>query len=185
MWARFEASALFAFLLSVDKELRSPAEIVLVGGSAIAIIDPTHATTDLDLLPPGSREFDEAVQRLKARGEPVLPFQITTIVDAPEGFEERLQKVSLNLTSLAVFVPERHDLAIMKVARGYEHDLQALEDVHRLQPFELDILVVRFKNTEAIGPRRRFAVSFLDLVARLYGDAQAEALRGLLPATHN
>src|SRR3954469_21785445 len=144
MWARFEASALYAFLLSIDKELRSPTEIVLVGGSAIATIDPTHATTDLDLLPPGSGEFDEAAQRLQVRGEPVLPFQVTTVVDAPEGFEERLQKLSLSLASLAVFVPEQHDLAIMKLARGYEHDLQALEDVHDLQPFDLDILIVRF-----------------------------------------
>jgi hypothetical protein len=70
----------------------------------------------------------------------VLPFQVTTIVDAPEGFEERLERLSLNLTSLTIFVPERHDLAMMKVARGYEHDLEALEDVHRLQPLGMDTL---------------------------------------------
>lgn len=66
MWTRFESSALFDFLLSVDKELRAPTEIALVGGSAIATIDPTHATTDLDLLPPGSREFEEASRAPKS-----------------------------------------------------------------------------------------------------------------------
>ena len=68
MWARFEASALFEFLRRVDGELSAPAEIVLVGGSAIATIDPTHTTSDVDLLSPGSRVFDDAVTRLRARG---------------------------------------------------------------------------------------------------------------------
>ena len=181
MWTRFEASALFDFLLRVDRELRAPVEIVLVGGSAIATIDPTHATTDVDLLPPVSKEFDEAVQRLRSRGEPVLAVQITTVVDAPEGFEGRLQRISLSLSSLTVLLPERHDLAMMKLSRGYEHDLEALEDIHRLQPFDVDTLVARFKDTEAIGPRRRFAVSFLDLIARLFGEERANGLRFLLP----
>ena len=29
---------------------------------------------------------------------------------------------------------------MMKLARGYEHDLQALEDIHRIEPFDLETL---------------------------------------------
>jgi hypothetical protein len=68
---------------------------------------------------------------------------------------------------------------MMKLSRGYEHDLQALEDIHRLQPFDLGTLVERFRETEVIGPRRRFALTFLDLVARLFGSEAAENLHEL------
>jgi len=79
-----------------------------------------------------------------------------------------------------VLVPERHDLAIMKLARGYEHDLQALEDIHRLRPFEVETLVARYQATEVVGPRRRFALALLDLIARLFGDDEANKHRRLL-----
>ena len=91
MWARFEASALFEFLRRVDGELSAPAEIVLVGGSAIATIDPTHTTSDVDLLSPGSRVFDDAVTRLRARGELVLPARLATgaVLPEPQPFRRR------------------------------------------------------------------------------------------------
>jgi hypothetical protein len=68
----------------------------------------------------------------------------------------------------------------MKLGRGYEHDFQALEDIHRKQPFSIEILEERFRITEVIGPRRRFALAFLDLIARLFGDAEAARRRTLL-----
>ena len=73
MPAKFEASALFELLGRVDRELAAPSIIFLIGGSAVSIIDPAHSTSDVDLLSPGSVEFDAAVARLGARGEPVLP----------------------------------------------------------------------------------------------------------------
>ena len=67
MPAKFEASALFEFLGRVDRELAAPSIIFLIGGSAVSIIDPAHSTSDVDLLSPGSEEFDAAVARLRAR----------------------------------------------------------------------------------------------------------------------
>ena len=181
MPAKLEASALFEFLGRVDRELAAPSIIFLIGGSAVSIIDPAHSTSDVDLLSPGSVEFDAAVARLGARGEPVLPIQVVGIAEGPEGLEERAQKIALEgATQLTVLVPERHDLAIMKLARGYEHDLQALEDIHRLHPFEVETLVARYQATEVVGPRRRFALALLDLVARLFGDDEANKHRPLL-----
>src|SRR3989442_5861474 len=179
MQAKFETSALFEFLGRVDRELAAPCIIFLIGGSAVSIIDPSHSTSDVDLLSPGSEEFDAAVARLRARGEPAL--QVVGIAEGPEGLEGRAQKVALEgTTQLTVLVPERHDLAIMKLARGYEHDLQALEDIHRLQPFDVETLVARYEATEVVGPRRRFALALLDLIARLFGDDEANKRRPLL-----
>ena len=69
---------------------------------------------------------------------------------------------------------------MMKLARGYEHDLQALEDIHRRQLFELATLVARYHETEVVGPRRRFALALLDLIARLFGDDEARKHHSLL-----
>jgi len=63
---------------------------------------------------------------------------------------------------------------MMKLARGYPHDLQALESIHRHQPFDPDVLEQRFRETEVVGPRRRFALAFLDLIERLFGDEEAK-----------
>ena len=51
---------------------------------------------------------------------------------------------------------------MMKLARGYEHDLQSLEDIHQIEPFDLETLVSRFHETEVVGPRRGFAWALLD-----------------------
>src|SRR3954468_12085616 len=103
MPAKFEASALFEFLGRVDRELAAPSVIFLIGGSAVSIIDPAHSTSDVDLLSPGSREFDAAVARLVARGEHALPVQVVGIAEAPEGTDARARKVALGgLTQLTV-----------------------------------------------------------------------------------
>jgi hypothetical protein len=141
---RFDASALADFLRRVDRELTEPTTVMMIGGSAVALIDPgrssrrrAHATTDVDLLSPGSALFDGAVERIRHRREPVLPVQVVGVVDLPEGTEARAAPVALGNTNLTVLVPEQHDLAMMKLGTGYEHDLQALEDIHRKQPFSI------------------------------------------------
>ena len=178
---KFAASALFDFPKAVDRELNQSCTVLLIGGGAVAAIDPAHATTDVDLLSPGSREFDAAVERLQARAAPILPVQVVTIAEAPEGFVERALPIPIEGSSkLTVLVPERHDLAMMKLARGYEHDLRALEDIHRIEPFDLETLVARLQETDVVGPRRRFALAFLDLVARIFGEEEAKKLNPLL-----
>ena len=48
------------------------------------------------------------------------------------------------------------------------------------QPFEVETLVARYQATEVVGPRRRFALALLDLIARLFGDDEANKHRPLL-----
>jgi len=44
----------------------------------------------------------------------------------------------------------------------------------------VEILVARYQATEVVGPRRRFALALLDLIARLFGDDEANKHRPLL-----
>ncbi len=75
-----------------------------------------------------------------------------------------------------MYCPERHDLAIMKLARGTEHDLQGVEEIHRVSPLELETLLARFAETYVTGRREDFQLSLLLLVERLFGKDTADAL---------
>ncbi len=83
----------------------------------------------------------------------------------------------LGVKHLEVFVPERHDLALMKTARGDERDITALAAMHRGgHPFELAVLVERYHEMMVVGPQERFRGNVLTLVDELYGERVAAAL---------
>lgn len=73
-------------------------------------------------------------------------------------------------------MPEVHDLALMKVARGLTHDLDALEDVHRVHAFDLETLIARYfdTRTQVTGSLELFKLSFLAFVERVFGDRAAK-----------
>jgi hypothetical protein len=74
------------------------------------------------------------------------------------------------LKKLKTFVPEKHDLVLMKVIRGEEHDLEAIEGIHRLSPLEVDVLVKRYveeMGAVVIEPSR-LRGNFLVMIERLF-----------------
>ncbi len=58
----------------------------------------------------------------------------------------------------------------MKVVRGDEHDLQAIEAIHRRTPMDLGILLKRYQDEmgAAIIDPRRLKGHFLTMVERLF-----------------
>jgi hypothetical protein len=50
----------------------------------------------------------------------------------------------MSLKKLRVLVPERHDLALMKVVREDRHDEDMIAEIHAHQPLKLDVLLKRF-----------------------------------------
>lgn len=69
-----------------------------------------------------------------------------------------------------VQVPEKHDLALMKVIRGYEHDLDGIEAIHRRSPLDLETLLQRYRDEmgAVVGDPRRLRGQLLALVGRLF-----------------
>ncbi len=109
--------------------------------------------------------------------------QKAAIAEPPYNFEERLLLLPMEgLKHLTVFIPEPHDLALMKTARGEALDFDAIEDVHREQPLDLQTLIERYHETKDVvtGPPARFRRSFLALIARLFGEDVAEELENRL-----
>lgn len=183
---RFTNSECEDFLRCIDAELTGPCEVVLIGGGAIALhYKGSHATTDLDLWSvsetrrsrsPRPAGFWDAVTRARKVSPMPVPVQKAAIAEPPYSFEDRLLALDIpGMTHLRVLVPEAHDLVLMKVARGEAHDLDAIEDIHRAAPLELDTLLARYRETttQVVGSLELHRLNFLAALARLFGEEAA------------
>ena len=132
------------FLAAMDRALERPAEVVVIGGAAAAIeYGVASGTRDIDTWTRCHEDLAVAAERRppddQARGAPCP----SGVADGPHELESRLERALPRLRRLKVMVPERHDLVLMKVLRGDEHDLQAIEAIHQRSPLDLSILVER------------------------------------------
>ena len=84
------------------------------------------------------------------------------------------------LKRLQILVPEAHDVALMKVARGEAHDLEAIEEIQRISPLSLSTLISRYEESrpQFSGHPASLKLSFLALVARLFGEEEAKRVDG-------
>jgi hypothetical protein len=173
-----------AILRAIDAELSRSCRVVLIGGSAAVLaFGSQRATQDIDFIS-ADEEFAAAVERASQKLGHPIPVSQVGVFTAPYDFEDRLESVQdLGLNHLRLFVPERHDFTIMKIARGYEHDLETIEDLHRAQPLSLDLLVERFgeAKTQTIGSPETFKLNLLALIERLFGQSAAESVDQQLP----
>lgn len=174
---RFGPEEVAELLRAVDRRIASRQEAVLIGGAAIGLLYAgTHATSDIDFY-----EVDPALLAVcaAAREETGLdvPVSAAGVAHLPESYRERCARVPIEgLTQLLLLAPERHDLAIAKLARGYAHDLDAIEEIHRHSPLELAILIERYSETYVTGSRSNFKLSLQLAVERLFGTEAASKL---------
>jgi hypothetical protein len=178
---KFDRADLIAFLRIVDARLTRPGRIRLIGGAVIGLCYlPSYRTRDIDYAW-ADREVQEAMAEVLAARPGLVVTAQTGVYFAPYSHERRLQVLDIpGLTYLTVEVPERHDLAIMKVTRGFDRDLEALAQVHAVQPFDLTTLVRRFHETWVTGPQRLADLAFLSLVEQLFGEPQADRAERML-----
>lgn len=180
------------FLELVDEELPERRKLVLVGGAAISLrYARRHNTRDMDSATSGDNVLWNAIQRARRRlkaelGLEKAPPVGTTggVLDPPENYEDRLEQILPTLAKLRVFVPERHDLAIMKTSRMQGRDAEAIRAMHEAEPFRLQTLVERYEEAcrVFVGNPRRLRLNFLSLVSTLFGHEKSVELeeRGLV-----
>jgi hypothetical protein len=162
------------FLRAVDRALKWPATVVIIGGGAAAlkygIDDPT---TDIDTFTTLDAELRRAVEAArKATGLP-MPFERSGVADGPYSFEDRLLRAMPRLSRLTVLVPERHDLALMKTVRGDQADFAKLQAIHERKRFDLAVLLDRYQQemSHVVIDPRRLRGNFLALVESLFPEA--------------
>jgi hypothetical protein len=159
------------FLAAVDRALERPAEVVVIGGAAAALeYGVASGTRDIDTWTRVRRDLAVAAERARQATGLGVPLARSAVADGPDDFESRLERALPRLRRLKVMVPERHDLVLMKVLRGDEHDLQAIEAIHQRSPLELSVLSKRYREemrVTVIDPGR-LRGQFLTMVERLF-----------------
>ncbi|HVR02613.1 MAG TPA: DUF6036 family nucleotidyltransferase [Polyangia bacterium] len=82
---------------------------------------------------PGSVE--KAALEILNQGDEFVPIGSAGVADLPYEAEGRFRPAPLGLKKLEVLVPERYDLALSKTVRGYAHDFEAIEEMHKSRRF--------------------------------------------------
>lgn len=167
---------------AIDRHLQVPATLIVLGGCAAAIHGSSFSTKDVDTREPLSLGLERAIQAaIHELGVPLV-IAPATVADLPWNAEDRLVRFRPDLERLQIHVLERHDLALSKSLRAYDTDFEQLREVHRAQPFQLTILVERYRYemTHVMGDPERLRSNFLDLISDLFGElARVAAERAL------
>ena len=177
----FDRMDIIAFLRAVDARLTRPGTIRLIGGAVISIAYvPSYETRDVDYVY-ADQEVDKAVADVAAAQPELVGGVRTGTYLAPYTYEDRLEDLQVpGLGFLHVLIPERHDLAITKIARGYTRDIDAVAAMHRCEPFDLPTLVERYQETWVTGPQGSADIGFRSALSGVFGDEDAGAGMELL-----
>jgi hypothetical protein len=169
---------LVRFLREIDRHLAKSHQLIIIGGAAAALAyKASRTTSDIDTANALSIDFERAVTEAKKSTGLEIPVSYAAIADGPYNYETRLKRLRfLKTEKLEVLVPERHDLALMKIIRGEEHDIQVLVEMHESEPFDLEILIDRFTNEmrHVIGDHRWIRSNFVGLVEELFGETSGK-----------
>jgi hypothetical protein len=188
---RFDRRQLVAFVRALDRNLDRPTTVVVIGGAAAAMA--YHAgtkTADIDVWRGLTDSLLEAAGR--ARRDTGLAVQIgsAAVADFPLNYEDRLRQArGLALEKLTMVFPDKYDLALAKGVRGYQHDLDAIEGIHRNHRLAARTLITRFEEemTAAITDPRKLRLNMAMVAARLYGfeEGRRLAIRWGVPVPGN
>jgi hypothetical protein len=122
------SQALQAFFQRLGEELPFPATIYLSGGSALCLLGSPRETLDVDCsiedAPPEARKALEQIAvelRLDVELVPLGEF-----IPLPPDAKERRQFVG-RYGQLEVYIYDLYSIALSKIARGFESDLEDVE----------------------------------------------------------
>jgi hypothetical protein len=175
---QFQPSEIQEFLGAVDSYLKSSFDFVIIGGAAAALAyKASKTTTDIDTASQIPEELQHAFEAATKKTGLAIPVSMAGVFDPPYCYEARLQQYDqVNLRFLKVYVPEQHDLALMKIVRGYENDIQTICEIHENMPFCFETLIERFltEMTQAIGNSKMIRMAFLLAISEWFGDELAD-----------
>jgi len=175
---QFLPEELAQFLQKIDEFLTRDCNLIVIGGAAAALAyGATKATTDIDLATALPEHLKTAIGLAREATGIEVPVSHVGVFEPPYDYEDRLAALqNLPCKRLHLFVPEQHDLALMKMVRGYENDIQAIEEIHLGYPLDLNILTERFMEemSQVNGDARYIRQNFLMMIEKLFGPEEVE-----------
>jgi serine/threonine protein kinase len=134
---------LVAFLSEIDEMLDGPAPMEIVGGAAALLAyGAASPTSDINTFSALDQRIEQVIPLTTQR----IPIRLSKRPRPPFDYEERRQRLSLGMRNLVLWVPDRHDLLLMKMLRASDRDVQAIEEMHRARAFNLEQIVERYNN---------------------------------------
>ena len=166
---------ILAFLAEVDELLAEPVSMEIIGGAAALLAyGARSATKDIDSFTP----IDERIRRAAPLTSHKIPLDRAAVADPPYNYEDRRQRLDLPFRNLVVWVPERHDLLLMKAVRAARHDEEVIVEMHRAEPFDLETIIERYNSEmgQAVGNHDIFDQNIQLIVEKLFNSKSARRL---------
>lgn len=180
---RFVSEDIRLYLVAVDRHLSEPFEIEVIGGAAAALmLDFESDTEDIDTTTSVAR-IEETLEAARQETGLDIPVGVAGVWDAPYEYRKRRKRIRLpGIDRLRIYVPEKHDWALMKIVRAKDKDLQHIKEVNAKVGFKSGVFLNRFVSemTHVIGSKKNLLWNFLAVMAELYGDEEAERMRAYI-----
>ena len=128
-----------SLLQSIGQEISTPSRLVLIGGGALALLGSPRPTIDLDFigddLAPSKlhQEIIRAAQGLNIHVEPV---PLERFIPVLEGSTDRDIRIG-RFGNLEVFVADPYSIALSKLDRGFDTDLDDIVFLLRRKLIEM------------------------------------------------
>mgnify|MGYP001616386803 CR=1 FL=1 len=126
----FVGKEISSFLRAIDKHLAHPFRLDVIGGAAALLAFRIKSgTLDIDAANSvvGIGKACKAARRDTGLD---IPLGTAAIYDGPYEHESRMKRLRLRgLIRLQVFVPEKHDWALMKIVRLIDKDIEDIREV--------------------------------------------------------
>jgi len=173
---QFPGSEIVRFLQAVDRHLDKPFRLDVIGGAAALLsfrID--SGTVDIDAAN-NVAGLQKACRAARDETGLAIPLSSAGIYDGPYEYERRMKRVPIRgLRKLQVFVPEKHDWALMKIVRLIEKDIEDIREVDKKAGFSRTTFLKRFleEMTHVTGRREDLILSFLTMMETLFGPTEA------------
>jgi hypothetical protein len=138
------ASDITEFLRRLGERIQQPATLYLIGGGALCLLGSPRRTLDIDYVGSDSPRPEDALAatiqslatelRLEVEGVPIDRF-----IPLPQGADLRHRMIG-QYGNLAAYVFDPYSIAISKIDRGFETDLQDVAFLIRQDLVVLDQL---------------------------------------------
>jgi hypothetical protein len=120
--------ALQKFFQRLGEQISTPATFYLLGGSALCMLGSPRETLDVDYSVEGALpEMEQALKQLSAELELDLEFTpLREFIPLPPDAEQRHRFVG-RYGQVDVYIFDLYSIALSKIARGFESDLEDVE----------------------------------------------------------
>ncbi len=167
---------------NIDVRLKSTIDIYIIGGAAAILgYNVIKETNDIDIDGGIDQEFNQLFVAEAKKLKLDLYLSSKGVFSPPENYRQRMIQETFPKKKLRIWYLNQYDLAISKIDRGIEKDLEDLKRVHAKSPFDVSRLVEIFNNeyinVSAIGNPREKMMTLLDLVSMIFDDTVKDQVK--------